>query len=355
MSDQAVASVDSTNFEDFKLAIAAHAEGKLSEEGTVVKETPKPENDDTNAGAVDDTNGEGTGGNVDETDEEKAQREEAEAAVAAAKEKNKGKSVSQRIKEFRRSLTDAQEAAEIEAAEGERQRLRAEKAEKELEELRKNGGKPPKGAKTTYTPEEGEPNPDEYEFGILDPSYTRDMINFRVEKAREADRTAASQSATVKEQNEKFEATIAKGLEKHDDYLQVVVEGADQGKWRLTPLGAQVLIDSEFGHEVAYHLAKNPALAADIADMPPHRQAAALGRLEAQFAIAADDTTDKGGTGQQQTGANTQQQQTPKNATGAPPPHGKQPKGANGEFEARPDTKDLNAYRRLVERKQQGK
>lgn len=50
---------------------------------------------------------------------------------------------------------------------------------------------------------------------------------------------------------------------------------------RITPAMAQVIHDSEAGPDLAYHLGKNPAEAAQIAGLPTHLQAAALGRLEA--------------------------------------------------------------------------
>lgn len=357
MTDNVTPSLDSTDFDAFKQALAAHAEGKTDENGRVVT---APEDEAAAAAAAekeaaDAKAAEEAAARENETDEEKAQREEAERVVAeakAAKEKNKGKSVQERIREFRRRVADAEEVAEIEAAD----RLRIENENKALKErldrIEKGVKADVKPDKHDYTPLEGEPDPKDYKFGNLDPAYTRDLHKFFVEQQAKTEREARETNSAREENVKKFEATVAKGLDKYDDYLQVVVEAADQGKWRLSPVGAQVIIDSEFGHEIAYHLAKNPAQAADIAEMPPHRQAAALGRLEARFALEAEDTSNDDGKG----GSGAQKQQTSKTVTKAPAPpakHGARSDG--GQFAIAPDTKDLNAYRRLVEKHQQGR
>lgn len=51
----------------------------------------------------------------------------------------------------------------------------------------------------------------------------------------------------------------------------------------ITPLMAEVIRESDVGPEVAYHLGKNRSEAERIARLPPHRQAAELGRLEARL------------------------------------------------------------------------
>jgi hypothetical protein len=53
----------------------------------------------------------------------------------------------------------------------------------------------------------------------------------------------------------------------------------------ITPLMAEVIRESEVGPEVAYHLGKNRSEAQRIAALPPHRQAAELGRLEAKLSM----------------------------------------------------------------------
>jgi hypothetical protein len=336
------------SLDDFKKAVEAAAKGEI--------EAPKPEDDDTGKETGKEADAEGGEAEevVEETAEEKAAKEAAvkEAAAKAAAAGKPRKSVSERIAEFRRSLTDAQEVAQIEAAEAERLRLENEALKKRLETPA--NGKP---AKVAYVRADGEPDPAKYEFGVIDPAYQRDLTKFFVEADRKAAETASAEASEAETSQKKFLDTVAKGLEKYDDYLQVVVQGADTGKWRLTPVAAQTIVDSEeFGHEIAYHLAKNPDEAAAIAELPPHRQAAAIGRLEARFAAEAEASTAETGEEGDGGGANDEPVKKPKNATGAPkPPARTSERSGGGEFKASPDTQDLNAYRRLVEKHQQGR
>lgn len=50
----------------------------------------------------------------------------------------------------------------------------------------------------------------------------------------------------------------------------------------ITPAMAEIIMDSDYGPQVAYKLAKNPALAAEIAQMSVREAARAIGRLEAE-------------------------------------------------------------------------
>lgn len=55
----------------------------------------------------------------------------------------------------------------------------------------------------------------------------------------------------------------------------------------LSKTAARLIVDSEKGPQLVYHLAKNPAVAAHIARMSPDSQAMALGRLEVQLSAPA--------------------------------------------------------------------
>jgi hypothetical protein len=54
----------------------------------------------------------------------------------------------------------------------------------------------------------------------------------------------------------------------------------------ITPLMAEMIRESDVGPEVAYHLGTNRQEAQRIAFLPPHRQAAELGRIEAALTKA---------------------------------------------------------------------
>lgn len=354
------ASIDAQDFSAFKEAVTALGEGKLGDDGKVVKAATTPAQIDDTTPAVDDAPVV-----VEDTPEQKAAKEIAAKKVAEQKPR---KTVQQRIDEFRRQSSEAQEVAQIEAGESERHRLRAEKLEAELADLRA-GKKPVVEAGMTGAPllVNGEPNPDAYTYGVIDPAYHKAAIahgvKMEVEATMKTVREAAAGDSEKAENLRKFNDVLAKGLEKHDDYLQVVVQGAEKGAYKLSPLGAQILVDSELGHEVAYHLAKNPAEAAEIFEMQPHRQAAAFGRLEAK--IAAQLETAAADTSQNEEEVDGEDDETPsahtpavtpsKSVSQAPAPPRKTERSAGGEFAIAADTKDFNKYKQAVAKLQQRK
>lgn len=115
----------------------------------------------------------------------------------------------------------------------------------------------------------------------------------------------------------------AKAAEKHEDYFEAVVEGADKGAWVCTPDMAEAIKESEQGAEVAYHLAKNPDEARRIAGLSPYSQIRELGRIEAGLTGAAAPKSN------------------PVTAAPEPPP---QARGAGGKFKVAADTSDFAAF-----------
>lgn len=114
-----------------------------------------------------------------------------------------------------------------------------------------------------------DPNSLDYEEGIAE----RVAQRHRQEQADTAKEAAAQLAAEAFNYRE----TIAR--EKFADY-DVVTRNPNVA---ITPAMAEVIRDSDVGPDVAYHLGKNPAEAARIAALPPARQAAELGRLEAKI------------------------------------------------------------------------
>jgi hypothetical protein len=107
----------------------------------------------------------------------------------------------------------------------------------------------------------------EYEDGIAE----RVAQKTRKEQAETAEQTAHRLASEV------FGHREAMVREQYPDYDAVT----RSPNVTITELMAQVIMDSETGPEVAYHLGKNPAEAARIAALPPHLQARELGKLEA--------------------------------------------------------------------------
>jgi len=102
-------------------------------------------------------------------------------------------------------------------------------------------------------------------------------------EADKANRQAAERAqATAQERAfaEAREAVIDRGTELYDDFEAVTTNE----ELPITPVMADALLSSEKGHELWYHLGKNPDVAERIAGLHPVKQIYELGRLDAQIA-----------------------------------------------------------------------
>jgi hypothetical protein len=86
---------------------------------------------------------------------------------------------------------------------------------------------------------------------------------------------------TAEQVKTQFEARADKVRETNPDFDTVV---ANPKLPKLAPDAVRVVLKSEMGPAVLYHLGKNPDVATRISKMDPDLQAAAIGRLEAQLA-----------------------------------------------------------------------
>lgn len=105
-----------------------------------------------------------------------------------------------------------------------------------------------------------------------------------VAKVQLANRQEQADTASERAQSlaiETFRERETEAIGKYPDYADFVYKG-----WTATPVMQEVIIDSEMGPYMAYHLGKNPAEAARIATLPAHRQAVELGKLEAKITAA---------------------------------------------------------------------
>lgn len=57
------------------------------------------------------------------------------------------------------------------------------------------------------------------------------------------------------------------------------------GTLPITDFAADLIAESEYGPQIAYHLGKNRTEAVRIANLPPHLQGAAIARIEAQVSV----------------------------------------------------------------------
>jgi hypothetical protein len=108
-------------------------------------------------------------------------------------------------------------------------------------------------------------------------------------KAQQEARTKQQQAESERHAGElqKLAATrIAAGQKEFADFDAVINEAVADG---LIKPGSELhlaIIESDIGHKVAYHLAKNPDEAERIAELSPRSMAREIGKLEAKLAAA---------------------------------------------------------------------
>jgi hypothetical protein len=253
---------------------------------------------------------------------------------------------SSRVQKRIDQATARQRAAERRADLAEANLLQLERRlaamEAEMRSLR-TGGVDTAGKSTTSDP--NAPQPSSYEYGELDARYIRDLAKYEARKELEAERAktqseAARQSAeaAARERATKIDAWAqAEGAKKYDDFDEVVIQGAKDGLWPLSATLGQLILESEFGHDIAYSLASNPKEAARIARMAPEKQAAWFGKEEARLAAGAASPGE----------THDDIQQKPK-VTQAPIPPVHRAKGSGESNPVSPDTTDFAAFERLA-------
>ena len=131
------------------------------------------------------------------------------------------------------------------------------------------------------------------------------------------------------------------GAAKYADFDEVVTESrqldpSDPAFWPLSREMGKLILASDVGADVAYHLASNPEEARKIFGKAPMEQAAYFGRLEATFEATVPNPKDK-----QQTDGQHQVVKGPK----APTPI-KQAKGSGGTTPVSSATTDFAAFER---------
>jgi len=195
------------------------------------------------------------------------------------------------------------------------------------------------GPKGTDLNEDGT---DKYPLGEYDPSYLRDFMKHTLaverEQAESNRKNAEAQQAIQAELaavqtswNEKL--TPAK--ERYPDFdekSQTLLSTFDNIDSAYGEYLATTLMGLEYGPDVLYHLAQNPAEADAIVMSGPTKATIALGRIEAKF--AANDT----------------QGSRPVKTSKAPPPPPTN-KGSSAARTVTPDTDDLEAFSSLLFKK----
>jgi hypothetical protein len=176
-------------------------------------------------------------------------------------------------------------------------------------------------AKQGATSSQDAPKPARTDFASED-EYLEAMTDWKVEQRFNAHKqqTAAEREneAQAKHQStriELYQQRVAESAESMPDFAEVV--GASE-----VPTAEHVLesiLDSEYGPQLAYHLAKDPDAIQRLNDMSPLQAAREIGRLEAKF-------------GKPQ----SEQQPPQKRTTNAPAPINPV-RGGNGQFTKAPE------------------
>jgi hypothetical protein len=253
-----------------------------------------------------------------------------------------GKPAGERISELTRNWRQTQRDLNAERDARARDREDFERRLAAVERGDKSGltGKD-SGAKTQR--EDTQPNPNDYEFGDLDVRYiearTRYAVRQELNASRQSTEEQRQRDAATAEGQKIAEAKTKLsevGTAKYPDFHEVVIEGAEDGLWPLSPTMGKLLItaDPEVARDIAYHLASDPKEARRVAGLSPEQQAAHFGRLEARFSVPADATTDP----------KTGKVKVPK----APAPPENQARGGSGSTPASADTTDFSAFERMA-------
>lgn len=222
---------------------------------------------------------------------------------------------------------------------------RAEAAEAELQRLRQppapepEAKAPPEQGKAAEDAKDGAPSPDDFDYGELDPRYIRALAGHEVrqefQKLVDGARQDAADRSAQEEQRaaqERFKTQVAEGSKKHDDYYEKVVIGAEKGAWPLSEHMGKMLVESEIGDDIAYHLASHPEEADQVYRQTPLEQARYFGRMEAKFTAGQAAATGEGAGKPVET-------RTPK----APPPV-TPARGSDGKFSPSASTDDFSAF-----------
>lgn len=251
---------------------------------------------------------------------------------------------------------------------------RLRETERQLEELRTNGGKPAEGAKTPTLAEveSAKPKAEDFEFGTADPDYVDALTDWKLDvreaKQRDAAGKTAEQSSAQAARaeiagkiGEGMAAVEKAGTERYDDFETRVAEAVEaRGGEPLPPLLGVAIAVSPVGADIAYRLATDEAASDRLEQLTktnPLKAAQAFGELEGEFTDDDDDlnladpldmaramgrmrTRTKGnGNGGVKAAPAIERK-----VTKAPKPAEHRARGGAGQFEVSDDTDDFAAF-----------
>ena len=156
---------------------------------------------------------------------------------------------------------------------------RADRAEAELAERQRKEEQ----AQTTEEPPKREDYED-YEDFVADNAVFAAKQSYRKEMQADAEQKAEQDRKT--ELNKTFaahEERVEAYKEKVEDFDEVAYGDHILPVMRGAPHLAQLVVESDLGPQIAYHLGSNPEVAEKIAAMPMHLAAKEIGKIEARL------------------------------------------------------------------------
>jgi hypothetical protein len=168
----------------------------------------------------------------------------------------------------------------------EEERRRAERLESMLHEVYTKQQPAPVAQEKTEQPPKPEDFPDYDEF-LRAAARHEVRQELRAEQSRldEVRQQQAAQSYQQQQQN-RIVGAIQKGKGAHDDFEQVVTPSLPVSEVMLNALA-----ESDIGHDILYHLGKNPSESARIAGLSPFGQVREIGKIEARLGMPRLSTT----------------------------------------------------------------
>ncbi len=131
------------------------------------------------------------------------------------------------------------------------------------------------------------------QFGYDEGKFNAAVATHYAKLASEQARTAAQEQLRAEREqqsreqaNKNWKTKEAEFLKSKPDYAQKVYRDPRDGGPIVTPHMGEVMMASEHGPAIAYHLAENVEAAAAIAQLPPLEQARELGRIEERLVAA---------------------------------------------------------------------
>ena len=205
------------------------------------------------------------------------------------------------------------------------------------------------------------PDPAKFTYGELDPKYIAALARYETKlayaeaqaentKAQQAEKQTAAQTEAQKHVNERLADISAKGAAKYgDDFQETVIEGIQRNEWPLSQTLAELLLESDFGHDIAYELASDLELAKKVYGMIPGKQAAWFGRQEAKD---EDEAPEPEGEERKAPAVSLAKVPATRTLSKAPPPLSYRTKGAVAATPAGNPTNDFAEFeRRMMARK----